>query len=199
MAQVGRLVKESLVDEVARHLKHRPNFFVASVTRLPAAETDVLRQKLFTSQARLVVVKRRLGQRAVDGLKITGLADLLEGSIGFILSGEDVVQTAKLLTEFRKSREEQITLRGAVIDGQVLDKIRVEQLAQLPPRPALLAQVVGAIESPIADVIFTIERLIGDLGWIIEQAAAQRPPAHTPPEATPAAAPPEPSDHRPET
>ena len=174
MAQVGRMVKEASIQEFSVRLSERPNFFVTAVNRLPAAETDNLRQKLHASHSRLVVIKRSLGLRALEQLKIPGLENLLDGSVGFVLSGEDILQTAKLIVEFHKKHEEQLTVRGAVIDGQLLDTSRVEELAQLPPKPMLLAQVVATIESPIIDVIFTLERLIGDLSWVVEQVAAGR-------------------------
>ena len=177
MAKVGRLVKESTVQEVGAQLSARPNFFVTAVNRLPASEADALRQKLYASQAHLVVVKRRLGQRALQALNIAGLAELLEGSVGLVLSGDDTLHTAKLIVEFRKTHEDRLTVRGAVIDGQLLDQQRVEQLAQLPPKPVLLAELVATIESPMADVIFTIERLIDDLAWTIERTAELMPKA----------------------
>ena len=176
MANVGRIVKESMVEELSGELAERPNFFVTAVTRLPASEADALRQKLYASQARLVMVKRRLGRRTMERLNIAGLADLLEGSVGLVLpEGEEVLLTAKLIVEFLKTHEGQLLVRGAVIDGQLLDKSRVEQIASLPPKPVLLAQIIATIESPIADVIFTLERLLGDLIWLAEQAAAQKP------------------------
>ena len=173
MAKVGRMVKESSVAEVANRLAERPNFFVAAISRLPASEADLFRRKLFASQAQLVIVKRRLGHRVLEPLKLAGLAELLEGSVGFVLAGGDFLQVAKVLVEFRKGHEEQIAVRGAVIDGQLLDKSRVEQLASLPPKPVLLAQVVATLEAPMADVIYTIEQLIGELAWVAEQAAAK--------------------------
>ena len=186
MAKVGRLVKESTVQEVGAQLSERPNFFVTTVNRLPASDADAFRQKLYASQAHLVVVKRRLGQRTLQQLNIAGLAELLEGSVGLVLAGGDTLQTAKLIVEFRKGHEDRLTVRGAVIDGQLLDQQHVEHLAQLPPKPVLLAQVVATLESPIATLIFTIEQLIGDLAWTIEQTAAQKPVEAAPAEATPA-------------
>ena len=182
MANIGRMVKESLVEEFASTLAERPNFFVTALSRLPAAEADAFRQKLSSSQARLVMVKRRLGRRAIEPLKLSGLAELLEGSVAFVLSDGDVLPTAKLIVDFVKTHEERVVVRGAVIDGQLLDKARVEQLASLPPKPVLLAHVVFTIESPMSDVIFTIEQLIGELAWVTEQAAAKKPaePAPTP-------------------
>ena len=175
MAKVGRMVKETSVQEIATNLSERPNFFITAVNRLPAAETDAFRQKLFASQARLLMIKRTLGLRAFEPLKISGLSELLEGSIGIILSGDDPLLVAKTIAEFRKAHEEQLMVRGAVIDGQLLDQARVQQLAELPPKPMLLAYVVATIESPMADVIFTIERLIGDLAWLAEQVASKKP------------------------
>lgn len=180
MANIGRMVKESLLDEITAELSKRPNFFIMAVNRLPASEANTFRQKLSGSQASLLMVNRRLGRRATSSLSLAGLQELLEGSVGLILSGGDVLSTAKLIVEFRKAHEEHMAVNGAVVDGQLLDRKGVEQLANLPPKPVLLAEVVATIESPMAEVIMTIERLIGDIAWIAEQAAAQRPDAPSP-------------------
>ncbi len=187
MASIGHMVKESLAERISEELSERPNFFVTTVNRLSSPDADSLRQKLHTSKARLLGVKRRLGRRTVEKLNVAGLAELMEGSIGLVLAGEDALQAAKLIVEFIKTHENQLTVRGGIVDGQLLDKSRVEQLAALPPKPVLLAQVVGMLEAPIADVIFTLERLIGDIAWLAEQVAAQKPAEAAPaPEATPA-------------
>lgn len=182
MANVGRFVKESIVEDVHVQLGARPNFFVTSLTRLPANETNGFRQKLFASRSRLVMIKQRLGKKVVEQLQIAGLADLLDGSVGLVLAGEDALLTAKVLMEFHKDHAEQIKVKGGVMDGQLLDHKSVAQLAALPSKPVLLAQVLGTIEAPLADVIFTIERLIGDIAWISEQAAAQKPAAAAQPQ-----------------
>ena len=200
MAKVGRLVKESSVSEFSNRLAERSNFFVMTMTKLPASDVDIFRRKLSTTSSKLVVVKRRLGHRVIEPLKISGLVELLEGSVGFILAGEDVLAAAKILMDFQKGNEEKFGVKGGVVDGQLLDKSRLQELASLPPKPVLLAQVLSMIESPLTDVIFTIERLIGDLAWAMEQAATKKPatetqsarpeaPAAAPAAAAPAAAP----------
>ena len=195
MAQAGRLVKETLVQEITTRLSSRSNFLVTTVNRLTAPEADDLRRKLSVLQAEFVLVKRSLGLIAIKSLKISNIDELLSGQVGFILPGEDVAQTLKAVVDFIKTHEDKLGVRGAWVDGQVMDKKTVEQLAALPPRSVLLAQVLGTIEAPIADVIFTIERLIGDIAWIAEQASEKKPAAAAPSEPaakapeTPAAAP----------
>lgn len=172
---VGRKVKEAIVEELSTELSKRPNLFVTDINRLTAPEADVLRQRLYAAQAHLIMVGRRLGRRAIEPLHMTGLTELLEGSVALVFAGGDVLPIAKIIVEFRKTHEEQLRVRGAVVDGQFLDTGAVEQLAYLPTRPVLLAQVVATLESPISDVIMTLERLIGDIAWIMEQAAAKKP------------------------
>lgn len=192
MPDIGRMVKETSVKELANRLAKQPNFFVTQINRLTASDANVLRQQLFSSQSRLALIKRRLGLRVIEPLKISGLPELLEGSVGLVFAGENVALTAKLIEEFRKAHEDQIAIRGGVVDGQLLSKARVVELAKLPPRPQLLAEVVGTLESPMADVVVTLERLLGDLAWLVEQVAEQKPaeaPSATPKaDATPAAA-----------
>ncbi len=202
MANVGRMVKEALVEEISAELSRRPNFFVTTVNRLPAPEADALRQKLYASKARLLVLKRRLGLRTLQQLNISGLPDLLEGSVGLVLAGDDVLPTARLIVEFMKAHEDQLAVRGAVIDGQLLDRNRVEELASLPPKPVLLAQLVWTIESPLADVVFTVEQLISELAWVVGQAAASKPveavkPVEVAPNAVPDAPPTPPEQQQP--
>jgi large subunit ribosomal protein L10 len=169
--------------------------FVTSLNRLTATEANTFRQKLHAAQSRFIVVQRKLAHRSLESLGLQGLGDLLEGSVGLVLSGEDALPTAKTIVEFIKSHENHLAVRGALIDGQLLDKLRVEELASLPPKPVLLGQVVSTIEAPIANLILTLEQLIGDLAWAVEQLAA-RPPT-TPPAAMAEATPQESSKQTP--
>jgi large subunit ribosomal protein L10 len=180
MAKVGRLVKDIMVRDVEAALQQQPTFFVTSLGPLPAVETDGLRKRLAGAQARMLVVKRTLGLRGVSALAGDGASALFSGSIALVLpSDQDVLPTAKVLVEFAKANQEKFTVRGGFVEGQLLNAKRVEELAGLPGRPQLMAQVVGALEAPISDLIFTIERLIGDIAWIVEEAAKKQlaPPA----------------------
>ena len=179
MPKVGRLVKESSVRDIAGGISERPNFLVTSINRLPASEADRLRQALSGVQGRMIVVKRRLGRRAIEGLKLPGVGDnlfaLLEGTVGLVLPKDDLLPVAKALVEFIKAHEDQLTVRGGLFDGQVLDKHRVEELASLPSKAVLLAQVLGTIEAPIAQLIATVEQLISDLIYGIDELAKKKP------------------------
>ena len=175
MAKVGRLVKELMVRELTEALRERPSFFVASMGPLQAVEADTLRKRLRTVNARLFRVRRTLGLQGFKSLQIDGSTTaMLEGSVGLVLPGEDIVPAAKLLVDFAKDHQEKLAVRGGLVEGQVLDKKGLEFLASLPSKPQLIAELIGVLESPITDLILTLEGALGELPWVIEEASKSR-------------------------
>ena len=172
MAKAGRLVKELMVRELTQILSERPNFFVASVGLLQAPETDTLRKRLRGVQASMLMVKRTLGSRGLAGLELNGrAADLLTGSVALVFPGGEIIPVAKLLLDFVKESQEKLAIRGGVVDGQLLDAKRFQEVAHLPPKLQLVAQLIVTIESPLADVVWTLDRVFSDLTWILEEAS----------------------------
>ena len=177
MAKVGRRVKELMVEELTQALKDRPNFFVASLGSLSASETDSLRKRLRASQSSILVVKRTLGLHGLSALTREEARPLLVGSVALVLPGEDLVPIAKLLVDFARENQEKVTLRGGVVEGQLLDRNGLTGLAMLPSRPQLLAQVIGVLEAPVADLAMAVEGVLGELAWILEEAGKITTPA----------------------
>jgi len=171
MAKVGRLVKDLMVQELTQTLNDRPNFFVTAVGGLKAGEADALRKRLRSVHARLFVVKRTLGLRGIAALKLNGARDLLTGSIALVLPGEELITAAKLLVEFAKANQGKLSIRGGWVEGQRLDSQGLAELANLPSRPQLMAQLVGVIESPIAGLVMVLEGALAELAWVLEEAS----------------------------
>lgn len=174
MAKVGRLVKELAVRELATALSERQDFFVTAVGNLQAVEADALRKRLQGAHSRLFMAKRTFSLRSLSELKLDSLQELLAGSVAFVLPGEEVAQVAKLIVEFAKAHGGKLIIRGGWVDGQRLDSKRVEELASLPPKPTLMAHVIGSLEAPITSLIFGIEGLLSELVWVLEAAAKKR-------------------------
>ena len=181
MANVGRLVKELMVQELSEHLKAHPHFFVVSVGPIQAVEADTLRKRLRVLHARLVVVKRTLGLRGLSALKLNGGAPaLFTGSVALVLSGDEGGPVAKIIADFAKAHEGKLVIRGGWVEGQLLTDKRVEELASLPARPQLVAQLIGLLESPIANVVMALEGVLGELAWVLEEAGRHAKPAAEP-------------------
>jgi large subunit ribosomal protein L10 len=75
------------------------------------------------------------------------VADRFVGPTALVMSYDDVVAPAKLLTEFMKDREN-FVIRGAVVEGVLVDAKGVLALAKLPSLNELRAQILGMLAQP---------------------------------------------------
>ena len=59
-------------------------------------------------------------------------------------------------------------INGAVLDGRVLDGAQVEQLASLPSKDELVAQMLSRMQSPIAGLVNVLNGPIGGLARVLQ-------------------------------
>ncbi len=114
--------------------------------------TDV-RSRLRTTcgqAAQFTVVKTSLAKLALAQTESPVPADhdalsrCLTGPTGVAYGADDPVLMARTLAEWSK-KEQLLHIKGGLLDGRPLDASEVAQLAKIPSRPVLLAQLIGTI------------------------------------------------------
>ncbi len=182
MAQAGKLLKESMARELREELSRRQHFVVASLGALHATEAATLRKQLSAVKARLLMVKRTIGARVLGSLDGSGgpaadvhrTAELLTGSVALILAEQDAGPAANILAQFLKSHEGTLSIRGGWVEGRLLDAAGMRELADLPSKPQLIAQLIGTLEAPVTDLIMTIETVCRELVWVLDEASKKK-------------------------
>jgi large subunit ribosomal protein L10 len=108
-----------------------------------------LREKLRAEGNAYTAIKKTLLQKALKdlGLDIDQLKDM-QGSIAVAFGLEDEVSVAKILYEFGKTNPG-LELLGGIYNGSIIQREEVKQLATLPTKDQLLAQLVFVIASPL--------------------------------------------------
>ena len=94
------------------------------------------------------VLKNTLARRALAGSSFEVVADQLTGPLIYGFS-EDAVAAAKVVADFAKTNDK-LVIRGGVFGGKSLDVDGVKQLANIPSKEVLLAQLLGLMQSPIS-------------------------------------------------
>jgi large subunit ribosomal protein L10 len=95
---------------------------------------------------------------------------------------EDAVAAAKVVADFAKTNDK-LVIRGGAFGGKVLDVNGVKQLASIPSKEVLLAQLLGLMQSPISRTARVLAALAAKRG---EGAAAPATDAPAEAEAQPA-------------
>jgi large subunit ribosomal protein L10 len=141
--------KQDLVSALATKLQGAGTLYVTDFTGLSVARITDLRRKLRAAGVEYVVVKNTLARRALTDAQRAGLESHLAGPTALVLGGADPVAPAKVLTDFAKEHERP-KVRIGLVEGRTVTPEQVKQLAALPSKPQLLAQLAGALQAPMA-------------------------------------------------
>ena len=115
-------------------------------TGLKVADMNDFRSKVRESGASYQVAKNTLIRLAAKDTDVELLAEHLVGPNGLVTADDDVVAPAKAVHEFAKTSKK-FQIKGAVLEGKVIDADQIKALADLPSREQLLAQVLGTMNS----------------------------------------------------
>ncbi len=135
--------------ETLAELKERlssSDFLISTgFTGLNVAAMNEFRRKLQGQGLEYRVVKNTLATLAAEELGTPQMAQLLTGPTGLVMGKGDPAEAAKLLTEHIRTSRITMPVNGAMVDGQVLNSSQVSALATMPPRPVIMAQLMGQI------------------------------------------------------
>lgn len=148
----SRISKDLIIKEVEKELKAQPIFFLTQHAKVSATSLDKLRAKLRKTNSRYLVVKNRLGQKALERAGMQTLADQFTGACGLTFSAGDPVASTKALVEFAKENEA-FKIQAGYMNGKVVSLDQIKTLASLPSREILLARVAGGIQAPLAGIV----------------------------------------------
>jgi len=165
--------KEAVIAEVADLLAGSETMFVSDYRGLTVAQLSELRGKLRESGARFRIVKNTLGGIAAERAGRIELSPLLSGPTAVTFCGDDLVGAAKALAEFAKTHP-QLAVRGGLLEMSLVDAESVKALASLPPRDALIAQVVGTMAAPMAGLVTVLQGTVSGFVRALNQVAQQK-------------------------
>lgn len=139
--------KEQLVTELRDKIKGASAVYYTDFSGLNVKRMTELRRRLRRAGVEYVVIKNTLALRAVNESGLAG--SRLRGPTGIVV-GNDPVAAAKVLSDFAKENEQKPEVKGGLLDGRAIQPAQVQQLASLPSREQLLAELGAGFMSPMA-------------------------------------------------
>ena len=139
---------------------------------LTVRQLSDLRKQLKGASAEYKVVKNRLARIAIKDSALDGLGKHLTGPTGVAYTRHDPVSVAKALQAFVKNNPA-LTIKVGVVEGKVLEAAALKSLADLPSKEALRAQLVGALQGPLSQLVTLLTAVQGELVRVIEARSKQ--------------------------
>jgi large subunit ribosomal protein L10 len=163
-----RSEKEAIIAEVAEKAGRAVAMYFADFSKITVAEETELRREFRKSHVEYNVVKNTLARKALE--QLTGydrVFDKLVGPTGIAFSYEDVSAPAKIIKKFFE-KTGKFQLKAAVVERQVYDATKLEQLANMPTRKELIAAVLGSLQAPASGIVGAINAVARDLVYVID-------------------------------
>jgi large subunit ribosomal protein L10 len=160
--------KAEVIDQIAVQIAEAEAIYAVDYRGLSVPQAADLRASLREAGANFRIVKNTLTLRAADKAGAEQVKELIEGPTAFTFVTGDPALAAKALDGFFR-REQVVEMRGGLVSGELLDAAAVKQLARLPGRDQLNAQLAGVVASPLTGLVRGLGSLVSGLAIALAQ------------------------------
>jgi large subunit ribosomal protein L10 len=159
--------KAEQIELLVEKLKKAKVAVLTDYRGLKVGQIQELRGKLRTGNVEYRVVKNSLARRAADSAGYAALESQLKGPIAIAFGYDDLSLPPRLINEFVRTTRLKVEVVGGLVEGRVFNRDQIKQLADLPSREVLLAQLLGTLQSPVGQLVgimqTPVQQLVGVL------------------------------------
>ncbi|MCL0038969.1 50S ribosomal protein L10 [Dehalococcoidia bacterium] len=160
--------KAELVDLIREKLVRAEIVIATDHRGLTVAEISKLRHKLRQQGVEYRVVKNTLAGFAATAAGKPDLSELLRGPTALAFGYDDVVQPAKALSDYQRSSETTLSIKGGLLAGKLLPAEDIIALAKLPPKDELIGKFVGLVQSPVSRLLIALNGNLQNLMGVLQ-------------------------------
>jgi len=154
----NRQIKEAKVLAIKEKMEKAQGVIFAKYQGLTVEEDTELRKKLREAGVEYRVYKNTLTTLAAKELGFDAIESILVGPLSIAFGYEDPTAPARVLNDFAKNHKK-LELKGGIVQGEIFDADKVQQLAKIPPREVLIAQLLGSFKAPISNLAYLINAI----------------------------------------
>jgi large subunit ribosomal protein L10 len=168
----GTPVKQKKVGDLAAKLKKSQMAVVTDYRGMKMVEISDLRGQLRKLDTEFHVVKNTLVRIAGHDTAFAALDPVLTGTSAVAFVFGDIQAAAKLLTDAARTSKF-LKIKAALLQGRLVPGEQLTMVANLPPRPVLQAQFLGALQGPSASLVGVLSSPMQGLLAVLQARAQQ--------------------------
>ena len=142
-------LKKELVESIKAELKEANSIVFVDYRGITVAEDTKMRKEFRENDVTYKVFKNRLLVRALNDLCYTDYdPKMFEGTTAVAFSTDEVAPARIFCNHSEKLKK--MAVKFGIVNGQVVDKQKVEELAKIPSKEVLIAMLLGTLNAPVA-------------------------------------------------
>jgi len=160
--------KAEQVEVLTEKLRKAKVALLTDYRGLTVSQLQELRGKLRTGDVEYRVVKNTLARRAAEAAGVPALQSELEGPVAIAFGYDDLSLPSRLINEFVRTTRLKLDVKGGLVEGRVFSPDQVKQLADLPSRDSLIAQLMGTLQSPVGQLVGIMQTPLQQLLGVLD-------------------------------
>lgn len=165
--------KVAVVNEVRERISEAEAVVITDYRGLDVPALADLRRQLRDAGGDYKVYKNTLTRFAARELKLD-LDEVLVGPTALAFTGAredgslgDAVSLAKALCQYAEGSGF-LSIKGGVLNGQVLSPDEVSALSKLGTRTEILSEILGLLEAPLAEMVGLLEAPLVEMAGLLD-------------------------------
>ena len=151
--------KQQIVNDLSDKFTNAQACVIVNYAGITVENDTALRKELTAAGVNYAVIKNTLIKRACEKSGFEGLTNVLEGMTAVATSDTDPVAAAKILSNYAE-KIETFEIKAGFVDGKVLDKDGVNELAKLPSKEVLIGKVLGSLQSSLYSLAYVLQAVV---------------------------------------
>ena len=168
MPKARKEQKAEQVELLTEKLRKAKVALLTDYRGLTVTQLQDLRGRLRTGNVEYRVIKNTLARRAAEAAGHPALEPELKGPIAIAFGYDDLSVPSKLINEFVRATRLKLDVKGGLVEGRVFSPDQVKQLADLPSRETLLAQLLGTLQSPVGQLVGIMQTPVQQLVGVLD-------------------------------
>ena len=157
------------VQRLKEKLERATITLTADYTGITVNEMIDLRRRMRAAGVEFTIVKNTLMLLASDQAQRPNVKEIVQGPTAVAFGYDDPLDVAKAVSDYIRTTRSVLSIRGAVLgDGPVMSAAEVNRLAALPPKPQLLATLLGQLQSPVQRLLGILNGPLTNLNGLLQ-------------------------------
>jgi large subunit ribosomal protein L10 len=166
--------KKEILQDLIANLKESKGVVLTDYQGMNVSQISSLRNELKEKKVEFKIVKNTLIEKASEELNLEDLTKDLIGCTAMAFCSDDGVAPARLLKEYFKKNRIDLKIKSGLVDGRVFSSEKIIEIASLPSKDVIIAQIINGVKSPLFSLIFILKGPLRGLIYTLEAVKKQK-------------------------
>ncbi len=169
-----RTQKTEMIKNYEEKIKASKAIYIVEPKGVDANETVDMKKELFDLDASYNVIKNTLFKLAMEKSSMPVPEGIEENPKAVVFAGEKTSEAAKVIANFIKKKKNKMEIVVGLLDGNIITREQVQELADLPSREEMLAKTIATMQAPVSGFVNVLAGNVRSIINVINEIKAQK-------------------------